>query len=436
MTKRQFIKYINTICELPIEDYQDKYILNAYPIYVSFFECSEETGIYERIYAMRKVKNRSFEYQEVMIVSERFGTFYKNCFFSYSGLTYGLHTYGWDKKDYKYRYYETLKYMSKFEESAIDQSDVRRHENIDIEKIAAYDPALRYCSFVSNGFINAFDYFKIYRKYPICEMLMKLNIFRMFNERALKTISSDKHLQKWLFANANTVRSMHFNTAFNAYKKNCDPEKYSKDISMKMHFAYMARGYKNTPAYIEITKCYDFVKVMEYAEKAGVASYFDYIDACIFLHLDLSIGKVAFPHNFKKMHDDYTSQHNAEKNKIINTQMRKIAKKYLFLEYSDGKYKTAVAKNKNELIREGDKLHHCVGRMNYDEKQAKEQSVICFVRTIKNPDTPYITVEVECKTLKVLQCYGSYDGVVNNKVSEFVNKWIKTVKSRKTRKAA
>ncbi len=39
-----------------------------------------------------------------------------------------------------------------------------------------------------------------------------------------------------------------------------------------------------------------------------------------------------------------------------------------------------IARSPKELIHEGDVLQHCVGRMNYDQKFVREETLIFFVR--------------------------------------------------------
>lgn len=76
-------------------------------------------------------------------------------------------------------------------------------------------------------------------------------------------------------------------------------------------------------------------------------------------------------------------------------------------------------------MREGDILHHCVGRMNYDQKFAREESLIFFVRNVNSPDIPFVTVEYSLMNKKILQCYGEHDTRPDDSVMEFVNKkWL------------
>ena len=72
---------------------------------------------------------------------------------------------------------------------------------------------------------------------------------------------------------------------------------------------------------------------------------------------------------------------------------------------------------------EGEMLHHCVGRMNYDQKFAKEQSLIFFLRDKSAPETPLVTMEYSPSQKRLLQCYGDHDADVtrNNLFSKFLS---------------
>ena len=103
-----------------------------------------------------------------------------------------------------------------------------------------------------------------------------------------------------------------------------------------------------------------------------------------------------------------------------------IAEKYQPLQ-KDGKdaFVVLIARSPQDLIREGEALDHCVGRMNYDQKFAREESLIFFVRNAKEPDTPFVTVEYSLERKKILQCYGKHDHRPTDDVLEFVNKkWL------------
>ena len=59
--------------------------------------------------------------------------------------------------------------------------------------------------------------------------------------------------------------------------------------------------------------------------------------------------------------------------------------------------------------------------MNYDQKFAREESLIFFVRNKQDIETPFVTLEYSIKNKKVLQCYGYKDSKPEEQVLDFVN---------------
>ena len=143
--------------------------------------------------------------------------------------------------------------------------------------------------------------------------------------------------------------------------------------------------------------------------------------------------KNRFPHNFKRWHDIRIDEYRTakalkdeEERKELYAKFAAVAEKYLPLQKGDkNAFVVVIARSPQDLIREGDILHHCVGRMNYDQKFVREESLIFFVRNIADPDTPFVTVEYSLRNKKVLQCYGDHDSKPSDSVMEFVNKkWL------------
>ena len=95
-----------------------------------------------------------------------------------------------------------------------------------------------------------------------------------------------------------------------------------------------------------------------------------------------------------------------------------------------------IAKSPKDLINEGNILHHCVGSYNYDQKFAREESLIFFVRNKDNIQTPFVTLEYSLDKHKVLQCYGEHDTKPAEEVLNFVYKIWLPYANRKIRKIA
>jgi hypothetical protein len=155
-------------------------------------------------------------------------------------------------------------------------------------------------------------------------------------------------------------------------------------------------------------------------------------------------NKNRVPHDFKRWHDiridEYHSAKAAE-NEMLRTQLYKkftnVAEKYLPMQRNmKDSFITIIARSPQDLIREGDYLHHCVGRMNYDQKFAREETLIFFIRNIDSPDTPFVTLEYSLSTHKILQCYGAYDSKPTEQVLNYVHKKWLPYANRKLKKIA
>ena len=147
----------------------------------------------------------------------------------------------------------------------------------------------------------------------------------------------------------------------------------------------------------------------------------------------MSLPKNRFPHDFRYWHDMRIDQYataRAEADRKAKQELyekfARIAEKYLSLEHDKrSAFICIIARSPADLIREGEILHHCVGRMNYDMRVIREQSLIFFIRSKDRPDVPFVTVAYSLQSHKVLQCYGEHDHRPGDDVLHYVNKvWL------------
>jgi hypothetical protein len=143
--------------------------------------------------------------------------------------------------------------------------------------------------------------------------------------------------------------------------------------------------------------------------KRNPRSYLDYLNACNYLGLDMTLSKNRFPHDFNRWHDIRIDQYRSAKAKVdakerakFYRQFAAVAKKYLALQNcKKGAYVVLIAQSPAELYFEGEILKHCVGAMNYDKKMVREETLIFFVRPVEALDVPFVTVEYSPKSKKV-----------------------------------
>ena len=126
-----------------------------------------------------------------------------------------------------------------------------------------------------------------------------------------------------------------------------------------------------------------------------------------------------------------------EQRRELYEQFSAVVTKYLPMEdMRKGAYIVMIAKSPDELVTEGETLCHCVGRGNYDQRVAREESLIFFVRKAEDPKTPLITIEFNIKSKKMLQCYGKGNTSPSEEAKAFIEgTWLPYAK-RKLRKFA
>ena len=189
----------------------------------------------------------------------------------------------------------------------------------------------------------------------------------------------------------------------------------------------------------------DTAKYKSYLIKQNASNrqYLDYVNACNYLGIDMTEPKNLFPKDFSCWHDIRADEYrtaralrDAEEKTELYSKFAAVAEKYLPLQKNGkGDYIIVIAKSPAELVEEGNALSHCVGRMNYDQKMVREETLIFFVRKKNAPDVPFVTLEYSLSRKAVLQCYGYQDSKPEKSVSTFVNKWLPYA-NRKLKKIA
>lgn len=308
------------------------------------------------------------------------------------------------------------------------------------KKYALKFAAFKYSAIDKYPYIDVLKYLRTYEQYPQAEYFIKIGLQHLAtNKTLLKKTAKDKTFRKWLIHNARQLRNEygtypHFSAKviLSAYKENMTLyESHSLDRQLKE----LQREYAYTNTVSAVIPRKETSKLLEYmqTQKTNINSYADYIKVCTYLGLDMTLPKNRYPHDFKRWHDIRIDEYrtakalkDAEERKEMYAKFASVVEKYLSLQRNkDDAYIAVIAKSPQDLIREGEALDHCVGRMNYDQRFIREESLIFFIRDKQSPDVPFVTVEYSLKNKKVLQCYGEHDHKPNDVVLDFVNKkWL------------
>lgn len=164
-------------------------------------------------------------------------------------------------------------------------------------------------------------------------------------------------------------------------------------------------------------------------------SYFDYLGMRNALGYDMDNTVYLFPRNLSVAHNKMVMEHNkqeADKRLLeVAAIFPMIKKHYRSLRkvfyYEDENLMIRPARNAEEIVMEGRILHHCVGGNNYLDKHNRGTSIILFLRKMKEPEVPYITVEISRNDLKILQWYGANDKKPDQKNME---RWLTAYETR------
>lgn len=290
-------------------------------------------------------------------------------------------------------------------------------------------------------YTDVFKYLRLYEQYPKAELLVKCGLSNLAtSKQILRLCDKDKNFCKWLFKNKDEIAkdSSYISSLIKAYRTN-------KPIKLTNQIDYFKRNYNSYKNELKnFLKPNEIEKFITYIvnQNTNVSSFVDYLNACNFLGLNMNESKNRYPHNFQYWHDVridemHTKQAelDKEKRKELYDSFSNVANKYEALQRNlKDNFVVIIAKSPSELVHEGDFLHHCVGRMNYDQKFAREESLIFFVRNKEDIQTPFVTLEYSLKNHKILQCYADHDSKPKEQVLQFVyNVWLPYA-NRKLRK--
>ena len=303
-------------------------------------------------------------------------------------------------------------------------------------------PEYRYSAYQHYKGRCIIEYLKLYEQYPQTEYLLKLGLFNIHDSvMILKRIAKDKKFCKWLIQHRDEIAlKYHYaTTVLQAYKSgkslaqmqaiNECKKKLAKDNSLQ--------------PIRELFKGKELERFFLYLEEQGASprSYLDYLNACNYLGLDMTIPKNRYPHDFKRWHDiridEYASAKalaDEKERAELYAQFAAVAEKYMPLQKLKGGYAVIIAASPAELMREGDLLSHCVGKMNYGQKMAREETLIFFIRNALTPDIPFVTIEYSPTMRKVLQCYGYGNSKPDDTVLHYVHKVWQVHAARATRR--
>lgn len=151
-----------------------------------------------------------------------------------------------------------------------------------------------------------------------------------------------------------------------------------------------------------------------------VTEYRDYLEMSERLGDDLTNTFVLFPKNLTEAHDTAAARQKIKLTKELRRDFRIAYKRVMsHLDFEQDGLKMVYPSDPEEIIHEGQELHHCVA--NYVDKVAKKECLILFLRHCDAPEKSFYTVEVRNRKVEQVRGYKNQDPTPE--VSSFMAAW-------------
>ena len=286
----------------------------------------------------------------------------------------------------------------------------------------------KYCGY--NPKDSFTKYIREYNKDPMVEYFGKMGL--RVSSMLVKKCRKDRQFMRFLRDHVSETNTWGPAAAIEAYKSHMSIREAAEFNQFKNKTLRWTRGFPN----INLLSANERIKIYRWAHDSfnyvNSYLYLDYWRAIVGLGLDLHDTKNTMPHDFQRMHDlrvnqwdSERSRRNRKKDAAFKKEFALKAKEWKPYEMQGDTYAVVVPERVNDLVREGELLHHCVGEMGYDKRMAKGQSLIVFIRKVEDITTPYVTVEYLPTEKKLAQVYGEHDSKPDDDVRAFVNEWAK-----------
>ena len=159
---------------------------------------------------------------------------------------------------------------------------------------------------------------------------------------------------------------------------------------------------------MSVVQIYNYVRrqsaELNMKPKDVIGIWADYLSMAARLKMDTNDAIIYRVRMLKKRHDELV-----ERCKLQDMEIRagEVLLKYPHIEdiydsirslyaYEDKTYSVLIPSKLEEIIKEGEQLHHCVGcSERYWDRIERRESYVLFLRHTSEPDKPYYTLEVE-----------------------------------------
>jgi hypothetical protein len=158
--------------------------------------------------------------------------------------------------------------------------------------------------------------------------------------------------------------------------------------------------------------------------------YKDYLN--MLDELDIPLRKnMKTPKDIKVIHDNLSEQLVPIRERREAENFERVTEAIKNLHFSKGGYLIVKPLCRQDFVREGQLLHHCVGGQSYYNGHVSGEKMIFFIRKTDAPDIPLATLQVDMKHQMVIQCYGANDKPPAREIRQFADCFVKYLRKPK-----
>ena len=329
-------------------------------------------------------------------------------------------------------------------------SDLSRHE---LKETGLREYALRQKK------IDPGKYLYLWQTYPVLEQIVKAGLFQLVDDileyRATDAIKrKGRKPTEFLSVTKKEFRRLRDMNGGAKELKWLQFEKSSGRIIKDEEIYWMAKEElepKDLQFVLDrISICQVRHYLVKQSEKSGddishiLQVWKDYLSMAGKLRLDVYDSIIYRASDLQRRHSEAVIQMEEKKKEIrrreleekyVGFQEQLIALKEKY-EFSAGEYQIVAPKSIDDILYEGDTLHHCVNKTdNYFDRIASKESYILFLRKKENPEVPFYTLEVEPDgTIRQKRAEFDRQNKDIDEVTSFLRLWQKEIQKRLTKK--
>ena len=290
-----------------------------------------------------------------------------------------------------------------------------------------------------NNLVNPMFYFNDYDDEPRLELLYKVGLYRAAAEiteyygndarRMMRAVRSLKDLGIGSRAEAAecarmTVEQIVARKEIKAWKINEEERAAAVEFVVCLNqrsgtdFRYDFISRERMFRYFQAQRA-DYPEVKNF-----IADYTYYISECSLLGANVNDTAVKMPHSLKRAHDWATVERKVQEKQAYEELVAAVYDSlHTLTEWSDGVFQIIMPHSAREIVEEGVRQNHCVGR--YVERVATGESVILFLRRVEDPEKNFYTMEIkkDMRRCHIVQVRGERNVAATDEVNAFCKKY-------------